>query len=141
MDAEKVRWRKWRLPWFGFCSHFLFLIISVLQPRGFLIFLIFFYHISLCPQWFYVFYLTCFAFVILLFLASTWSKAVTKMNEIFPSCLFIFILFAAHADHVSFKIAHDHWSLFPILLCIARNKSSGLPLCGKSSFSPLDSQI
>lgn len=79
-------------------------------------------------------YLICLAFVILLFLASIWSKAVTGMNEISPSCLFIFIPSAAHADLVCFKIALDHQSLFPILLCIARHKSFGLPLCGKSSF-------
>lgn len=87
------------------------------------------------------FYLIRLARVILLFYACTWSKAVTEMNEISPSCLFIFILSAAHADLVSFKIALDHRSLFPILLCIARHKSFGLPICAKSSFSPLDSQI
>lgn len=125
MDAEKVRWRKWRLSWCEFCSHFLFLIISVLQARGFIYF-------------FVMFYFFCLAFVILLFLASTWSKSVAEMNEISPSCLFIFIPSAAHVDLVSFKIALDHQSPFPVLLCIARHISFGLPLCGKSSFSPLD---
>lgn len=85
-----------------------------------------------------MFYFFCLAFVILLFLASTWSKSVAEMNEISPSCLFIFIPSAAHVDLVSFKIALDHQSPFPVLLCIARHISFGLPLCGKSSFSPLD---
>lgn len=84
-------------------------------------------------------FLSCFIFSALpLFLASTWSKSVAEMNEISPSCLFIFIPSAAHVDLVSFKIALDHQSPFPVLLCIARHISFGLPLCGKSSFSPLD---
>lgn len=105
------------------------------SAQGILLEFFFLPHILL-PRW-HVFILSASPLLFFDSLPAPGQKRWQKWMRFLPHVFSSSSLFAAHADLVSFKMVLDHRSLVPILLCIARHKSFGLPLCGKSSFSSI----